>query len=67
MNAMNNRPLVVRSTKAHELLGIGRTRLFELSKRADFPRKVKLGGKASGFVVAELEAWVREHADRDAS
>ncbi len=60
------RPVVVRSTRAHEVLDIGRTQFHAVAKTPGFPRKIVLGRKARGYVIAELERWAAESAERAA-
>lgn len=52
-------PLLLGPKVAARFLGISKTRLWQLSKRPDFPQKVALPGhKARYYRRADLEAWV---------
>lgn len=61
-----NRAVVVRSTRAHEVFDIGRTQFHAVAKTPGFPQKIVLGRKARGYIVAELERWAAESAERAA-
>jgi prophage regulatory protein len=41
-----------------EMLGIGRSTLYEWIKAGHFPAPVKLGPKAVGFRAEDLRAWM---------
>ena len=40
------------------ILGVTPKHLHELAKREDFPAKVRIGSKAVGWRVSDLEAWI---------
>ncbi len=61
---VGSRSAIIRSEQVGPFLGVGKTLFHQLRKRADFPRAVVLGGKARGYVVAELERWLESHAPR---
>ncbi len=56
--------VVVRALSAPAVLGLGRTTFWKLSQRADFPRPISLGRRAKGYLVAELQAWAAQDAER---
>lgn len=46
--------------------GLGKTRVYGLVRSGDFPKPVRLGKKAVGWVDAEIEEWIlRRMALRD--
>ena len=49
---------IVRTAEAAAMLSITKKHLNELSKNADFPKKVRLGTKAVGWRVKDLEIWI---------
>lgn len=59
---------IIREAECHRLTGISRSRRFELEKQGKFPRRVKLGAAASGYVLQEIEAWIAAKiAERDSA
>ena len=40
--------------------GLKRSTIYERGRNNTFPRPIKLGQKASGWVEAEISAWVRD-------
>lgn len=42
-----------------ERTAMGRTHIYELIKRGDFPAPLDLGAKCSRWVEADVEAWMR--------
>lgn len=54
------RPAVIRATQAHHLLGIGRTRFWQLAKGPGFPRPVQIGARAKGYLIREIEEWAAD-------
>ncbi len=59
-------PAIVRTSLAHHVLGVGRTRFWQLARTEGFPRAVQLGAgaRARGYVVAELQHWLETSAPR---
>lgn len=52
--------LIARPRQACSLLGIGRTKLYQLSEQDPrFPRKIVLGARCVGWRLDALEAYVR--------
>lgn len=51
-------PIAVRSTRAAEMLGISRPKIYELAAREDFHGAFKFGG-CTLFSVEALREWVR--------
>lgn len=55
-------PTVIRQT------GLTRGSIYRLCKSGDFPKPVKLGVRASGWIGAEVDAWIESRiASRDAA
>ena len=50
---------VLRPAAACKMLGVGRTTLWKLAQRPDFPQRVTLGARATGWVETELLLWVQ--------
>lgn len=40
--------------------GLSRTTLYTMSKAGHFPESISLGGKAMGWIEAEIDHWIEE-------
>lgn len=49
---------IVRDPEATEITGLSRSRRHELAKAGEFPAKVKLSERASGYRLSELMVWI---------
>ena len=52
---MNQR--IIRLPQVRDLVGLGKTAIYDKIKTNAFPKQVKLG-RASGWVEAEVQAWI---------
>lgn len=52
-------PSFTRISQAAKRTGLSRSHLYDLSKRGEFPRIVKIGERASAVITAELDEWIR--------
>jgi predicted DNA-binding transcriptional regulator AlpA len=65
-NTPHDEPLLVRTTAAPAFCGLPASTFFALALRPDFPAKVRLGERTTGYVRAELRDWLlaqRDHAE----
>ena len=57
-----NRPLshdrILRMSELPSIVGIQRTHIYELIRRNEFPRGVKLGERARGWRERDINAWI---------
>ena len=51
------RQLVERQT------GLSRSKIYDLITHDDFPRPIKIGARAVGWVEADVEAWINSRID----
>jgi len=49
---------ILRPKAAAQLVGVAKTRFYELAKTDGFPRPVILGARARGYMASELLAWL---------
>lgn len=49
---------IVREPECRELTGMSRTARFELARRGEFPKKIKLSKRASGWRYSDLMDWI---------
>jgi len=54
---------IARPKAAANHLGVSTSTLYRWEReRPDFPRRIKLGPRASGWRVADLDAWLEKQA-----
>lgn len=59
---------ILRRPEVERMTGLSRQGIYDCIHRAGFPRPVKLGGRASGWVESEVQAWIEARiSDRDDS
>lgn len=50
---------ILRLPAVLELTGLKRSTLFAKVSANDFPKQIKLGERASGWVAEEIQEWIR--------
>ena len=50
---------IVREAECAAITGLSRTRRWELEQTGDFPRRRKLSERASGYLLSELQVWIK--------
>lgn len=53
----------IRFSELQNMVGLGRTKIYDKIKAGTFPRQIKLG-KASAWVESEVQEWVRQQIDQ---
>jgi prophage regulatory protein len=43
--------------------GLSRSTLYELIRRGDFPRQIRLGPRAVGWVDSDIDDWIRRRIE----
>lgn len=57
---------IIRLKEVMTMTGLSRSTLYNLLAEEKFPKSVSLGDRARGFVLSEVEDWIRERiAERD--
>lgn len=51
---------VLRLPEVIQKTGLSRTTLYTMSKAGNFPESISLGGKAMGWIEAEIDHWIEE-------
>lgn len=51
---------VIRLPEVIKKTGLGRTSLYKLSTSGLFPASISLGGKAMGWIEAEIDRWIED-------
>jgi len=49
---------IIRLPKVREMVGLGRSSVYANIKLGKFPAPIKLGARASGWILSEVEAWI---------
>ena len=49
---------LVRLRTVRERTGLSKSSLYALAQQGEFPRPVKIGTRSSGWIEAEVEAWI---------
>jgi prophage regulatory protein len=49
---------VIRLPEVLEKTGLGRTTIWRMEAAGTFPQSVSLGGKAVGWIEAEIDTWI---------
>ena len=63
---MSDSSKVLRIQEVMQKTGLARSTLFARVKIAQFPRQIKLGERASGWLASEVEEWIFQRvAERD--
>lgn len=56
---------VIRLPEVINKTGLGRTTIWRMSSTGNFPEAISLGGKATGWIEAEIDRWIeRRMAER---
>ncbi|WP_447886456.1 helix-turn-helix transcriptional regulator [Serratia fonticola] len=58
---MNNQPLItdrtIREPECRQITGLCRTTRYLMEREGKFPARRKLGGRAVGWMLSEIQAW----------
>lgn len=55
-----NSQQIIRLPAVLTKIGMSKPSVYNMIKRGDFPAPIKLGAKASGWVVAEIDNWIAQ-------
>jgi prophage regulatory protein len=55
---MPDRPTLLRRPSVRARTGLSDTRIDELEKRGEFPRRVQISARAIGWVESEIDAYL---------
>lgn len=51
---------IIRMPQVVEMTGVSRAHVYALIARDEFPRPVRIGKRAVGWIVEDIEAWISE-------
>lgn len=60
----NQNLLILRRTQVQEITGLSRSSIYEKMKKGNFPKAIKLGERAVGWIEAEVLDWLQEQIKR---
>ncbi|ECG8624766.1 AlpA family phage regulatory protein [Salmonella enterica subsp. diarizonae] len=55
-----NNERIIREKECKELTGLSRTTRFLKEKAGDFPIRRKIGGRAIGWMLSEIQEWQKK-------
>lgn len=55
---------IIRLPAVLDMLSVSKPTIYNWIKRGAFPAPLKIGPKASGWLLAEIEAWIAEHVTK---
>ena len=62
---MDDDDRVARIKEAEHVTGLAAPTIYEKMRKGEFPKSFFLGtGRAKGWLLSELRAWVKYHADQ---
>ena len=53
---------ILRPNAVSEKVGLSKTTIWRRERDGDFPRRLQLGGKAVGWLEAEVDEWIETRA-----
>ena len=56
-------PRILRRQLVESQTGLSRSKIYDLITRDEFPRPIKIGARAVGWVEADIAAWINEKID----
>jgi prophage regulatory protein len=56
-------PRILRRQLVESQTGLSRSKIYDLITRDEFPRPIKIGARAVGWVEADVEAWITSRID----
>lgn len=54
---------ILRIRDVMSAVGLKKTAIYDKIKEGEFPKPVKLGSRASGWVAGEVQAWVEQRKE----
>jgi prophage regulatory protein len=59
---MDAQAKIIRLPKVKELVGLGKTAIYDKIKEGDFPKPIKLG-RASGWLEGDVQQWIGQQVE----
>ncbi|AEV24591.1 putative transcriptional regulator [Azospira oryzae PS] len=58
---------IIRLPDVEKAVGLKKSAIYKLIKAGEFPHQLKLGKHASGWLEADVQAWIRKKAGRESA
>lgn len=64
MNKLEIKPTlqIIRKPELTSMLGLSDPTIWRMEKKGDFPGRIKLGGNSVGWLLCEVEEWIKKRA-----
>ena len=49
---------ILRLAQVRDVTGLGRSCIYQLQAQNEFPRRIKIGARAVGWIESEVQQWV---------
>jgi prophage regulatory protein len=59
---MAEQTVILRLPELRKRIGLGRSSIYALIQRGQFPHPIRLSARAVGWSAAEIEQWIAERA-----
>ena len=53
---------ILRRKDVEEIVGLSRSTIYKLMSTGAFPRSIRLGPRAVGWLLSDIEAWIEFRA-----
>lgn len=53
---------IIRKPEARQITGLSDPTIYRLEKEGRFPKRLRLGGAACGWLLSEVNEWLRQRA-----
>ena len=57
---------VLRRDEVEKTTGLSRSTIYELMRRGEFPRPIKLSARAVGWLSSDIDGWLRTRREHSA-
>jgi prophage regulatory protein len=54
---------IIRKPEARQITGLSDPTIYRLEKEGRFPKRLRLGGSACGWLLSEVNDWLRQRAE----
>jgi len=54
---------ILRLPQVRAMTGLGKTTIYELEAANRFPKRIRIGCRAVGWVEGEVASWIKEQAE----
>jgi prophage regulatory protein len=55
---------ILRAPALHEKIGLKKSQIQKLESRGQFPKRIKISERASGWIESEIDEWIAKQIAR---